>query len=241
MGEREIKYWIHVLGDEVVGTEDKLEAVEELLGAGKDAIEPLIDRLLDAKKDARFLVETKVPTGPLHAAPETVLATSVRYMVETILYRIIAPQRRPREPKTRLDRLKPQMEAPDMRPPIPWVADWTAFWTAHKNESLADIKAWSAEEIDRRWQAIDNKKHQPVTPASLSTAGKSYPSALKPDELEKARAAYAKARALYLEARRDPKNAKKASDAKRSLTAAGATHALVKVHTDFMAQSLGSR
>lgn len=234
MNENDIKYRIHVLGDDVVSDDDKREAVEVLVGAGKDAIPFLVERLLD-RKDAVFLMETPVQTGPLHAAPEALVPTTVRYIVETMLYRIIAPQRRALEAKTRLDALKPSVGVPSTRTPIPWVADWGLFWRAHKGESLDDIRAWSAEELDRRWEAIDENQHTPIVPAS-SVGGPTAPREASP-EMDAVRAAYAKARAIYLDARRDPS---KRADAKRSLALLGKPGPL-KRHTDFMAEALDRR
>ncbi len=237
MNERDIKYRILVLGDDLVSDDEKLEAIEVLTGAGKDAIGPLIERLAD-RKDALCMQELLVHAGPLQSAGDQKLQVTVRYVVETILYRIIAPQRRAPEVKTRLDALKPKMQAPDMRPPIPWVADWNLFWRAHKGHTLADIKAWSAEEVDRRWDAIDDGAPLSIQPASI--AAPDAKTALLPprrsgEEVDKERALYAKARTTFLEARRDPK---KTSDAKRMLLTLGATSPRVKVHTDVMSAQL---
>lgn len=236
MNDNDIKYRIHVLGDDVVTDDDKREAVEVLVGAGKDAIPLLIERLLD-RRDAVFSTATAVQTGPLHAAPDTVVPTTVRYMVETMLYRIVAPQRRALERKTALDALKPSVGAPpSARLPIPWVADWGLFWRAHKGEALVDIRAWSAEELDRRWQAIDEQQHTPIVPAS-SVGGPVAPREASA-EMDAARSSYAKARALYLDARRDPS---RRADAKRSLQLLGKQGEPLKRHTDFMAEALDRR
>ena len=235
MNENDIKYRIDVLGDDVVLDDDKREAVEVLVGAGKDAIPFLVERLLD-RKDAVFLVETPVQTGPLHAAPDAIVPTTVRYIVETMLYRIIAPQRRAVAPKTKLDALKPNVGTPSTRPPIPWVADWGLFWRAHKAEALADIRAWSAEELDRRWEAIDDKQHTSIVPAS-SVGGPPAPREASP-EMDAIRASYAKARALFLDARRDQS---KRADARRSLALLGKQGGVLKRHTDFMAEALDRR
>lgn len=234
MNERDIHYRIHVLGDDLVGNDEKLDAIEALSAAGKDAIGPLIERLLD-RNDTLCMQEMRVPVGPLQSAGEVTLQVSVRYVVETILYRIIAPQRRPKMPKTRLDALKPKVQVPDMRTPILFVPDWSAFWRAHKSKSLADIKAWSAEEVDRRWRAIDDGKPETVVPTSSMRDGK-LPARRQGDDVDKERALYAKARATFLEARKDPKTA---GDAKRALIALGAASPRVKVHTDHWAASLG--
>lgn len=233
MNEVDIKYRIHVLGDDLVGNDEKLEAMELLTGAGKDAIGPLVERLAD-RKDALCLQEMRVPVGPLQSAGTATLQVTVRYVVETLLYRIIAPQRRAPEVKTRLDALKPKIQAPDMRTPIPWVADWNAFWRTHKSHSLADIKGWSAEEVDRRWQAIDDGAPLPIEPASL-VQGAPLPARRSGDEVDKERALYAKARSTFLDARRDPN---KGSGARRMLITLGATSPRVKVHTDFMTAAL---
>ena len=233
MNSNEINYRILVLGDDVVTVDDKHEASEVLVGAGKDAIALLVERLLD-RRDALFLEQTSVATGPLHAAPAALLPTTVRYQVETLLYRIVAPQRRALENKTRLDALKPQVSAPDVRPPIPWVADWGLFQRAHKNESIEDIRAWSAEELDRRWQAIDERLHAPVVPAS--SVGSAPAPRDEGADVNALRAQYAKARAIFMEARRDPKQG---TDARRSLALLG-KHPRLKVHTDFMAEALSS-
>jgi hypothetical protein len=233
VNEREIKYRIALLGDDLVSDEEKLEAIEILTGAGKDAIAPLIERLSD-KKDALCMQEMLVHAGPLQSAGDQKLQVTVRYVVETILYRIIAPQRRAPEVKTRLDALKPKVQVPDMRAPIPWIADWNAFWRTHKGHSLADIKAWSAEEVDRRWEAVDKGTAKLITPLSL-VPGEPLPSRRSGDDVDKERALYAKARATFREARRDPS---KVSDAKRMLLTLGAANARVKVHTDFMSAVL---
>lgn len=234
MNERDIKYRIAVLGDDLVSDDEKLEAIEVLTGAGKDAIGPLIERLAD-KKDALCMQEMLVHAGPLQSAGDQKLQVTVRYVVETILYRIIAPQRRAPEVKTRLDALKPKVQVPDMREPIVWIGDWNAFWRTHKSHSLADIKAWSAEEIDRRWEAVDAGTLKPITPASLVATDAKLPARRSGDDFDKERALYAKARATFLDARRDPK---KVSDAKRMLITLGATSPRVKVHTDFMSSML---
>jgi hypothetical protein len=232
VNERDIKYRILVLGDDLVSDDDKLEAIEVLTGAGKDAIGPLVERLND-RKDVLCMQEMLVHAGPLQSTGDQKLQVTVRYVVEMILYRIIAPQRRAPEVKTRLDALKPTMEVPDMRPPIPWVADWNSFWRAHKGHTLADIKAWSAEEVSRRWQAIGEGAPLPIQPASLVAT--TLPPRRSGDDVDKERALYAKARATFLEAKRDPK---KVSDAKRMLLTLGATSTRVKVHTDFMSSQL---
>ena len=229
----DIKYRIHVLGDDVVGDDDKREAVEVLVGVGKDAIPLLVERLLD-RKDALFLQATSVSTGPLHAAADTVVPTTVRYMVETILYRIIAPQRRPLVVKSKLDALKPNVGVPSTRAPIPWVADWGLFWRAHKAETLADMRAWSAEELDRRWDAIDEQQHTAVVPAS--SVGGAVAARERGPELDAAVSAYAKARALWLDARQHPA---KGTEARRALAALAKQSPRLQVHTDFMAASLG--
>lgn len=233
MNERDIKYRIAVLGDDLVSDEEKLEAIELLTGTGKDAIGPLIERLGD-RKDALCMQEMLVHAGPLQSAGDQKLQVTVRYVVETILYRLIAPQRRAPEVKTRLDELKPKVHVPDMRAPIPWIADWNAFWRTHKSHSLADISAWSAEEIDRRWEAVDKGTAKPITPASL-VPGDALAPRRSGDDVDKERALYAKARATFRDARRD---ATKVSDAKRMLITLGATSARLKVHTDFFASAL---
>jgi hypothetical protein len=160
-----------------------------------------------------------VPAGPLQSVGEAKLQVTVRYVVETILFRIIAPQRRAPEAKTRrsaLQSLKPKGQGPDTRPPIPWVADWNLFWRAHKSHSLADIKAWSAEEVDRRWDAIDDGAPMPIQPASIAAPGAKVtplPARRFGDDVDKERALYGKARATFLDAKRDPR---KASEARRA-------------------------
>lgn len=233
VNEAEIRYRILVLGDDVVTAEDKVEAVEVLEGAGKDAIPFLVERLLD-RKDAVFLEHSRVTTGPLHATPDAVVRTGVRYQVETILYSIIAPERRRGAPKTKLDTLKPDVgPLPSSRPPIPWVADWNLFWRAHKAESLEAMRAWSAEEIERRWDAIDDGHGAALVPASA--AGFGVPPLDDSVETAAVRERYRQARALFLEARQDTK---KGSDAKRSLAELGKANARLKVHTDFMVDRL---
>jgi hypothetical protein len=233
--ETEIRYRIHVLGDDIVTDEDKHEAVEVLVGAGTDAIPFLVERLLD-RKDGVFLPRTAVSTGPLHAAPPAVVPTTVRYMVESMLYRIIAPQRRAVANKNALDALKLSARPPSIRPPIPWVADWGLFWRAHKKETLDDIRAWSAEELDRRWDAIDDGQAAPLVPAS-SVGGPAAPS-LGGAELDALKSSYAKARVTFLEARRDRA---RAAEAKRSLHLLGKQDVRLKVHTDSMAAALDRR
>src|SRR5687767_8542642 len=88
--DNHLRYCIHLLGDPIAGKEEKLAAVEQLVNAGRAAMPHLIARVNDAR-DAIFLDEFLVETGPMNVGPAKVVRVSARFVAELILYRLISP------------------------------------------------------------------------------------------------------------------------------------------------------
>ncbi len=224
----DLKYDVVLLGDPVAARDDKLRAVDELTAAELRAAPLLVERLQDTS-DAVFLDDYRVDTGPLNPGPPLSTTTTARFMCELILYRIIAPEPKEtslalgaRASKTGLDAVRPagglDFEVP--RAPVAWVRDWSAYWAAHKGESLDVIRRESAAAIDRLWReaalattaaptpGAGPAPHLPSattgTAAALasSTAGMLL-DAWQDPALTPAREAYVKARAIFREAEGD--------------------------------------
>ena len=238
----ELRYDIVCIDDEAVPRDVKLRAVDALASAGKPALQPLIERLREPR-DSMFLPDTPLEPGPMHAGGRTATAVSVKYMVETILYRIISPL--PRPPKlTGKETLTEQMKmrGPPMETPrMAYVDDWTAFWEAHSKASLEEMRYWSYEENDRLIVAIARESAglpplpggKRVTPPARSPTPAFTPT--DPAVLEQLRTGYARAQDTLAGAVRDPGTAK---DARKALDAIAKANPRLKVHTDHMAAQL---
>jgi len=157
---------IAILYDEKAPGEAKLVAADALVDAGKGAIPLLIDRL-GQDENPIFLDRMKVATGPMHAGPPTVLPVGVKFQIESMLYRIIAPD----------DQVPTEKAAPApggigalidsslldaSRPPLAFVKDWSAWWGAHKHDSLEEMRAWAKAEVNRLWDEIHAQTTAPA-------------------------------------------------------------------------------
>lgn len=150
------------LDDSSATDEAKKEAVRALAGAGVASIGLLVERL--AKDgDAVCFERAPIATGPMNPGPTKISAVTVKFIVEELLYQIIAPSDPVAsaaatktgalgalEAQWAADRAALDGEAPS-RPPIAFVDDWSTWWTAHRGEDLDVLRAWSRDEIDRRW------------------------------------------------------------------------------------------
>ena len=191
--EADLRLRVLLLQSDVVPDEDRVAAVEVLGAAGKLAI-PLLVEKLDGD-DVEFPA-THIETGPMNPGPPATMTTTARFQIERVLYRIVSPARPAVAPKNDLDALRPTTSAVDARAPLRYVDDWSVFWSAHKSESLEQLRAWAADELDRRWAALV-KGNKP----SSSSSSSSKPFKVRPHrddaEARAQRAAFVKLREAF--------------------------------------------
>jgi hypothetical protein len=124
------------LGDPLLPDDEKLAALVALEAAGLAAVPALVARLL--APDAFFVARRRVEPGPLFSGPPLETATSVRFEVEALLYRLITPP----------DAWAPTPALGPGAPPRPaslqpFVEDWPAWWAEHRGDSEEALHAWS--------------------------------------------------------------------------------------------------
>jgi hypothetical protein len=127
----ELAYLVSLLDDPVVPLQERLQALDGLQAAGRAAVGPLVTRWARTD-DAPFAAERTLPPGPLTPAGPGPGPTTVKQELEALLYRIIDPGW-PGPPDPR-----------GLTPRGPYVADWAAWWRAHEQDSLPELRAWAA-------------------------------------------------------------------------------------------------
>ena len=229
--ERELRYHLLRLGDDLVAREDKLASLAALDGAA--AIPLLVERLSDSD-DPLFLDDREVPTGPMNPGPPIVAPTTVRFEAEARLYEIISGEAAgetasspyPPELQASMGRIEGRhdMLGGDSAPPK-LVDDWAAWWKEHEGDTIEQIRAWAAAERDRRageagMLDAPGAAAQPRIPVPTNRA--------KASDAE--REAYARAKTLFEEARADRS---RVAAAETELAAIGEEPRLAP-HTEYM-------
>jgi hypothetical protein len=149
---------IAIVYDDKAPGETKLVAADAVVDGGKAAIPLLVERL-GRGENPIFLDQMKVPTGPMHAGPPTVLPVTIKFQIESMLYRIIAPDDQMPTGESAsapgdLGALIDSSLLDASRPPLAFVEDWSAWWNTHQHESLDEMRAWAKAEVDRLWDEI---------------------------------------------------------------------------------------
>lgn len=164
----ELRAQLRILDDAAAPRDAKRVACDRLTDAGTAAIPVLIERLHNSD-DPIFLDAVRVQTGPMHAGAPVVRDVTVKFQVESLLYRIIYPEPWPadgptppadRGPANIAEALSPGILA-NSRPPLAFVEDWASWWKTHAGESLDTIRAWSLGEVDARWQRVYRETSAP--------------------------------------------------------------------------------
>lgn len=227
--EVDLRLRVLMVHSDVVPDEDRIAAVEVLGAAGKLAIPLLIEKL--NVDDVEFPA-TRIETGPMNPGPPAAMTTTARFQLERVLYRIVSPQRPTPQPLNDLDALRPSTSPVEGRTPIRYVDDWPAFWAAHKSESLEQLRAFAADEVDRRWALLVKGQR----PSSSSSASRPANVAAHSEAADRkaARATFATLRDAYESARTKPAD----KPAALKLLKADKTASL-KPHVALMLQALG--
>jgi hypothetical protein len=126
---------------------------EDLVAAGKTAIEALVAHLGDARicrKDRTLLNEGELMNRPHNAPPVeeewAVQDVTVGRRCEELLYTIVTPREDPPVPPTQFKPL-----SPGSRPFV--VEDWGAWWERNRAKSLAEIRAGLKPAMDAYWKS----------------------------------------------------------------------------------------
>jgi hypothetical protein len=163
---------IALLDDIAAPADAKQAASDALVAAGKAAIPVLIGRL-ENPEDHLYLDGVRVPTGPMNAGPPATMPVQVRFQVESLLYRIVRPPAEKPAASVRagaraasggvptIDHERLGVETTRATPELRLVDDWPAWWRAHRDESLEQIREWFRDEAERRWSRIHEKTTAP--------------------------------------------------------------------------------
>lgn len=146
--ERELKYRIWCLGDAMLPPKEKLKAVEVLVRGGKQSV-PLLIECLESGWDPVFLHQTPIPQGPMNPGPPQVARTTVSFMCESILFRIIAPEGTESE------------SGMVQGPRVAWVKSWRDWWRKNQHSTLQMIKHESDKELMRLWARLGDTSDEP--------------------------------------------------------------------------------
>ncbi|MDP2340983.1 MAG: hypothetical protein Q8O67_08500 [Deltaproteobacteria bacterium] len=229
--EADLRLRVLLVQSDVVPDEDRVAAVEVLGAGGKLAIPLLVEKL--AGDDVEFPA-TRIETGPMNPGPPATMTTTARFQIERALYRIVSPHRATPAPKNDLDALKPAAAPVEAREPLRYVDDWPAFWSAHKSETLEQMRAWAADEIDRRWSALV-KGNRPTSSPSAPSQPATVRPRLDDKETRATRATFATLRDAFERAKANPAD----RPAAVQLLKADKTPAL-KPHVSLMLAALGA-
>ncbi|MCK5689250.1 hypothetical protein KAI87_08270 [Myxococcota bacterium] len=155
-----IQELISLLYDTTASEKVKMEASFELLDLGKDAIFELIQKL-SADENPRFSEGMMIQRGPMHPAAPRVMAVSVKFHIESLLYAAIYPSAdifmAAEEAEGESAPKISDATLMEMRQPLAFVSDWPHFWADHSAKSLQEIRRWARAEVERKWDAISDE------------------------------------------------------------------------------------
>lgn len=201
--EADLRLRVLLVASDVVDDEDRIAALEVLAAGGKTAIPLLIEKLAALAVDDVEFPPTRVETGPLNPGPPMTMATTARFQIERVLYRIVTPQRRPPEKTNALDALRPDHAPVPARTPLLYIDDWSAFWTTHKSESIEQMRAFADAEVERRWAALVKGERPTTMTTTTTTAATVHPHHSDAAAVAE-RAAWSELRDAFEAARRQP-------------------------------------
>ncbi len=231
--EADLRLRVLLLVSDVVPDEDRVAAVEVLGAAGKLAIPLLLEKL--EGEDIEFPA-AHIETGPMNPGRPATMTTTAHFQIERVLYRIVSPKAQELKssaPANDLDALRPITAPVAARTPLRYVDDWPAFWSAHKTESLEQMRAFAFDELERRWAALAQGQRPITTPTP------SRSSTVRPHrddaEARALRASFAQLRDAFDAARLRPADRAHALQVLK----ANKTSAL-QPHVALMLQALGS-